>query len=640
MNSVASDRFISSSPSHNNNNNATIINHNIPLSTPSRKASSDQSSGMSPDACNRTPPSNRSTSNRGSCSPIGTLARSMNTSLLLNRVDSKEQQRKQPPPSFDPQAFQSPCRVQVLARPFGMTGLPNTIKVVKKHAPLMRSGVEPRALGALESQMMATRKRERQAGEDDSLVGSSTLGGLESPLMKRKRVSEELPGSSVLGGFGSPLMARKRRREESPGASATGDFGSPSLLAFWGRGAGAGAGAAGKPRGSAFAGTPMSMSMLRNEAEDENPFGENYISPRAMPRTAPAQTSHQFLMGDESALECTPLMTQSQRIKRPRTDTALPRFSAIQEEDDDFIFNNVPEALPLAVPSRDRSVSNSPSERVQAAYHQLPCMPVDSDTIMRIEANTMVELLSGKYDELYDEKIIVDCRFPYEYHGGHIDGATNAPTQAALEQLLLNRPASDKRVVVVLHCEFSIQRAPTMARHLRSRDREANAHRYPLLNYPEIYVLQGGYCNFFKSREVMCEPRGYVEMKHGAFVEDCSKLMHQFSKQFKRAKSMNDVGLGSRAITMGGGSGRDVKAAFMSPTPMARKSSTMTVPMHEMDTVPGPILTRGSLGFLATLDSNRELLKNRKTMVERERRLVRTQSARPSMKFMDFMQKF
>ncbi|KAI9501681.1 Rhodanese-like domain-containing protein, partial [Coemansia spiralis] len=135
-----------------------------------------------------------------------------------------------------------------------------------------------------------------------------------------------------------------------------------------------------------------------------------------------------------------------------------------------------------------------------------------TDPIMRIEAQTASELFAGQFDDLYDEKIVVDCRFPYEYEGGHIAGAVNAPTPEALEKLLLDRPRSDRRVVVVLHCEYSIQRAPSMASHLRRRDREVNMHRYPYLHYPEIYVLKGGYRHFFGTHRLQCEPQSYVEM--------------------------------------------------------------------------------------------------------------------------------
>ncbi|KAJ1919695.1 m-phase inducer phosphatase [Mycoemilia scoparia] len=184
----------------------------------------------------------------------------------------------------------------------------------------------------------------------------------------------------------------------------------------------------------------------------------------------------------------------------------------------------------------------------------LPCHSATTDSIKRIDASTLADMLSGKYQDKYDEHIVIDCRFPYEYQGGHIKGAANAPTIEALEKLLLERPICDKKLVIVLHCEYSIQRAPTMASHLRRCDRELNTHRYPQLHYPEVYVLKGGYRNFFTTRKDLCYPQNYVEMNDSAFTEDCRQRMANFNKQFKRAKSVNDASIrsfGCSPVAMG-----------------------------------------------------------------------------------------
>lgn len=39
-------------------------------------------------------------------------------------------------------------------------------------------------------------------------------------------------------------------------------------------------------------------------------------------------------------------------------------------------------------------------------------------------------------------------------------------------------------------------------RFLRNRDREINKDSYPSLTYPEVYILHGGYSNFFNSQLV------------------------------------------------------------------------------------------------------------------------------------------
>lgn len=45
---------------------------------------------------------------------------------------------------------------------------------------------------------------------------------------------------------------------------------------------------------------------------------------------------------------------------------------------------------------------------------------------------------------------------------------------------------------------------------MRSADRETNLSIYPKLYYPDIYVLQGGYQQFFSSFPEYCEG-GYVK---------------------------------------------------------------------------------------------------------------------------------
>jgi M-phase inducer phosphatase 2 len=44
-------------------------------------------------------------------------------------------------------------------------------------------------------------------------------------------------------------------------------------------------------------------------------------------------------------------------------------------------------------------------------------------------------------------------------------------------------------------------------RHLRSLDRASNT--YPALQYPEIYLLEGGYKAFFQEHMEYCEPPNY-----------------------------------------------------------------------------------------------------------------------------------
>ncbi|TIC00475.1 Rhodanese-like protein [Wallemia mellicola] len=144
----------------------------------------------------------------------------------------------------------------------------------------------------------------------------------------------------------------------------------------------------------------------------------------------------------------------------------------------------------------------------------LPCFSVKDDGLMRIQPETLDKLISEPLPESISDVHVVDCRFPFEYHGGHLPGAVNLGTLQSVENYFLipnagaNRDtkslptpstsasSNESRKVIIFHCEFSNMRAPTLAKHLRSLDRSRNEH--PNLNFPELYILSGGYAEYFR----------------------------------------------------------------------------------------------------------------------------------------------
>ena len=151
---------------------------------------------------------------------------------------------------------------------------------------------------------------------------------------------------------------------------------------------------------------------------------------------------------------------------------------------------------------------------------------------------------------MYDEHLIVDCRFPYEFDGGHIAGAINVNTWDALESHFFDNPRNEK-ILIIFHCEYSAHRAPrlslpaqvifayTRALHLRNRDRHLNMHRYPKLHYPEIYILQGGYSGFFTRHKERCEPQNYVAMQDERHKATCAREMRNFGKSTKLSRTQS-----------------------------------------------------------------------------------------------------
>ncbi|NP_001350957.1 M-phase inducer phosphatase 3 isoform h [Homo sapiens] len=146
----------------------------------------------------------------------------------------------------------------------------------------------------------------------------------------------------------------------------------------------------------------------------------------------------------------------------------------------------------------------------------LPTVSGKHQDLKYVNPETVAALLSGKFQGLIEKFYVIDCRYPYEYLGGHIQGALNLYSQEELFNFFLKKPIvpldTQKRIIIVFHCEFSSERGPRMCRCLREEDRSLN--QYPALYYPELYILKGGYRDFFPEYMELCEPQSYCPMHH------------------------------------------------------------------------------------------------------------------------------
>lgn len=146
----------------------------------------------------------------------------------------------------------------------------------------------------------------------------------------------------------------------------------------------------------------------------------------------------------------------------------------------------------------------------------LPTVSGKHRDLKYVTPDTVADLLSGKFQDLVEKFYIIDCRYPYEYLGGHILGALNLYSQKELHEFFLKKPVvpldGQKRIIIVFLCEFSSERGPRMCRSLREKDRALN--QYPALYYPELYILKGGYRDFFPEYMELCEPQSYCPMHH------------------------------------------------------------------------------------------------------------------------------
>ncbi|XP_033322333.2 uncharacterized protein LOC117218214 isoform X1 [Megalopta genalis] len=174
----------------------------------------------------------------------------------------------------------------------------------------------------------------------------------------------------------------------------------------------------------------------------------------------------------------------------------------------------------------------------------LPLAVGHHQDLKSISASTLAALVQGEFDDRVRSFKIVDCRYPYEFEAGHIQGALNLYNKDLIEENLLNpltdipniESDTDKRNIVIFHCEFSWKRGPFLSRSLRNLDRQRNKGCYPALHYPEIYLLHGGYEQFYKEQKQLCSPQGYRPMKHPDYETDLKKFRSK-SKSWQGEKS-------------------------------------------------------------------------------------------------------
>jgi len=169
---------------------------------------------------------------------------------------------------------------------------------------------------------------------------------------------------------------------------------------------------------------------------------------------------------------------------------------------------------------------------------RLYCLPSVSHNQHRaITADTMADVLKGRYNHKLRNVRIIDCRYKFEFDGGHIRGAENwqhgeddefldgflPSSKKALpkappsyDAATYDSDAEEKRDILVFHCEFSSKRGPDYCAKLRTKDRNVNKDVYPGLHYPEVYLLLKGYKEFWTHHPDLCEG-GYTEMDNPRF---------------------------------------------------------------------------------------------------------------------------
>ena len=87
----------------------------------------------------------------------------------------------------------------------------------------------------------------------------------------------------------------------------------------------------------------------------------------------------------------------------------------------------------------------------------------DVDPLPRITTETLVDLMNGAHTDKVESPTIIDCRFEYEFQGGHVEGAINYNDKELLATKLFEEvPSNSTRRPLIFHCEYSAHRAPLM----------------------------------------------------------------------------------------------------------------------------------------------------------------------------------
>ncbi|XP_026998067.2 M-phase inducer phosphatase 2 [Tachysurus fulvidraco] len=213
------------------------------------------------------------------------------------------------------------------------------------------------------------------------------------------------------------------------------------------------------------------------------------------------------------------------RVKRRRS-VAGSHVTAMEQDD----------AVPQQV-QRSKSFNHTEIERMLDAdpskvigdFTKPPALPTvvgKHQDLKYITPEIMSAAMNREFSDVVERLFIIDCRYPYEYEGGHIKGALNFHQEDQVEECFFKQPilskCPEKRVLLVFHCEFSSERGPRMCRFVRERDRFLN--EYPNLHYPELYILKGGYKDFYRLHKMECEPQNYRPMVHEDFKDDLKKF--------------------------------------------------------------------------------------------------------------------
>ena len=173
------------------------------------------------------------------------------------------------------------------------------------------------------------------------------------------------------------------------------------------------------------------------------------------------------------------------------------------------------------------------------------CQSTDECGFPLMAPGRLAQLMDDYASEGYDNLVILDARYEYEYRGGWIIGAKNIRSCAQL--LGVYHTYIGTKTIIVFYCEFSHVRSPYLIKQFRAFDR--SKHQYPEVAYPDLYLLEGGYKRFYAEYPQYCKGgyttmcdkeyilNGELKRAHSAFKREIESLSTSISFQGRPRRS-------------------------------------------------------------------------------------------------------
>jgi len=129
--------------------------------------------------------------------------------------------------------------------------------------------------------------------------------------------------------------------------------------------------------------------------------------------------------------------------------------------------------------------------------------PIDDQLVLslkrgfRISTEYLYKLLlakeKGRFPPGITNIVLIDARWSYEYEAGHIKGSLNINLHYDIGKIFWREdrtPKYSKSTAIIMFCQYTHKRSVKLYRRMMKADRN--------FDYPNVYLLEGGYDLFFK----------------------------------------------------------------------------------------------------------------------------------------------